>query len=170
MRRFHKRTRAREGRSLLHTDHKPEKPIKARPLTSHTIMSAWREAYAKCYPDEFQTPWTGKQYGQVNHLIKILPPAKVEPVAVVVNSIEHWINFVIAVSNEMGYSTKSLPRRPTLDFLLPNIAVAVNFMAQAAPPGGPSTSNKPKPFVIVKKSKPAKTDIAGLSDILDQAD
>ena len=131
-------------------------------MNASALIEVWREAYCSCYPDDFLSGFTMKQKGQLGRILKVVPSGRAGEV--IDWTIRHWLEFVETVKTEKGF--KTVPLKPALWFLEPNLAVAVNLVTQSASSVQPK-AEPPKKVVIIKKSKPDKKDIAGLSDILD---
>jgi hypothetical protein len=102
-----------------------------------------------------------KQKGRLSHILKAIPDG--QAIKVIDWTIRNWLEFVEAVKTEKGF--KTVPAKPTLSFLQSNLAIAVNHATHVASSVQPQAEIVKT--VIIKKSKPVKKDIAGLSDILD---
>lgn len=126
------------------------------------LESTWKAIVAEVYGG-FVPAFTTKQRGQMKHFLKACPPGKA--VAVLEHCLRGWLGFAKTAETVAG--VKGVPARPSVDFLLKHVGVAVNAYLDKSKPKAPPPKPKPGFVQPIAKSKPVKSgDKASLNDVM----
>ena len=136
------------------------KVLKKPPAAS--LAERWRDVYLEVHGG-YVVPLTLKQKGQLKHFGKVCPPGKAADI--VEYALRHWLIFTEAAESDAGaYNT---PAKPSIDFLVKYVAVAVQIAAPKPAPTGYQAKLHPIPPVQLTAQPPAAgSEKATLDEVL----